>query len=440
MDTSLLEYDLPGDLIAQHPAERRSDSRMLVLDRAGGGPADRRFADLGEYLRAGDCLVLNDTKVIPARFYAARRSGAVLEGLFLGEVRADPSLRFAKECYPLGAKDEGRGAKDTRPNTDNEMETLQAKAASTNAIRSTQYEIRDTKCGWRVYLKGLRKLRGGEEFDLLDRCGRAFCAARLVEVHAEGQCTIAADSGLAALEVLARIGYPPLPPYIKRDVPVRRLSQDAGEAPAIREGNPGAARRNSTHTGRMPVLRAADDLLRYQTVYADKPGAVAAPTAGLHFTVDMLDALRAGGIRLARVTLHVGPGTFKPVTESTLENHRIHSETFVLDAENAAIINETREHGGRIIAVGTTSTRTLETAADEHGRVQPAAGQTRLFITPGYPFKAVDALITNFHLPRSTLLALVAAFAGLDPVLKAYRHAIAQRYRFYSYGDAMLIL
>ena len=408
MDTGLLEYDLPGELIAQHPAERRSDSRMLVLDRAGG-LADRRFADLAEYLRADDCLVLNDTKVIPARFYAARRSGAVLEGLFLGEVRADP--------FP---GNEGRGTRDEG--------------------RTTNNGTRDTKYGWRVYLKGLRKLRGGEEFDLLDRCGRAFCAARLVEVHAEGQCTIAADSGLAALEVLARIGYPPLPPYIKRDAHARRLSQDTGETPATHTGNPGAVRRDSTHTGRMPVLRAADDLLRYQTVYADKPGAVAAPTAGLHFTLDMLEALRAGGIRLARVTLHVGPGTFKPVTESTLENHRIHSETFVLDAENATIINETREHGGRIIAVGTTSTRTLETVADERGRVQPAAGQTRLFITPGYHFKAVDALITNFHLPRSTLLALVAAFAGLDPVLNAYRHAIAQRYRFYSYGDAMLIL
>jgi len=396
MDTGLLEYDLPGELIAQHPAERRSDSRMLVLNRAGGDLADRRFADLGEYPRAGDCLVLNDTKVIPARFYAARRSGAVLEGLFLGEGRADPS-----------PGDEGRGTRDER--------------------RRTNDGTQDTKYGWRVYLKGLRKLRGGEEFDLLDCCGRAFCAARLLEVHAEGQCTIAADSGLSALEVLNRIGYPPLPPYIKRNAYVRRLSQDAGATPAI-------------HTGRMPVLREGEDLLRYQTVYADRPGAVAAPTAGLHFTLDMLDALRAGGIHLARITLHVGPGTFKPVTESTLENHRIHSEAFSLDAENAAIINQIREHGGRIIAVGTTSTRTLETVADERGRVRPAAGQTDLFITPGYRFKIVDALITNFHLPRSTLLALVAAFAGLDPVLKAYRHAIAQCYRFYSYGDAMLIL
>ncbi|HUV67507.1 MAG TPA: tRNA preQ1(34) S-adenosylmethionine ribosyltransferase-isomerase QueA [Sedimentisphaerales bacterium] len=349
MRTEKLNYDLPPELIAQKPLPSRSDSRLLVLSRSNGEILDSRFNRLGDFLRPGDCLVLNDTKVVPARFFAQRPTGGKLEGLFLSE---------------------------------------------------------DADCVWTAYLKGARKLKPGDEFYLKDKDRADCCKAVLLEKTGEGKCRLKLEAGIDARSILEKVGFPPLPPYIKRN-----------DDPAV----------------------AAQDKLRYQTVYAASPGAVAAPTAGLHFTEALIEQLKSSGIHLAYITLHVGAGTFKPIAAENIEDHQIHAEWFSIDEENAHIINTAREQGGRIIPVGTTSTRVLETVA--YGRqIKPAAGMTELFITPGCEFKMTDALITNFHLPKSSLLALVAAFAGLDEILAAYRHAIEQRYRFYSYGDAMLIV
>ena len=349
MKTEELDYDLPPELIAQQPLRIRSDSRLLVLNRPAGDVLDSRFRRLGDFLFPGDCLVLNDTKVVPARFFARRTSGARLEGLFLGE---------------------------------------------------------DADGVWTVYLKGARKVAPHEQLYLKDRQDADSCTVELLEKTDSGKCRLKLAIDADARTVLERIGFPPLPPYIKRD------------------NDPGLA---------------ADDELRYQTVYARKAGAVAAPTAGLHFTETLIERLKHAGIRFALVTLHVGAGTFKPVTAEYLEDHQIHSEQFSIDEENAAIIEAARNAGGRIIPVGTTSMRVLETVA-AGSEIKATSGATELFITPGYEFKIADAMITNFHLPKSTLLALVAAFAGLENVLAAYDHAIEQKYRFYSYGDAMLIV
>lgn len=352
MRTELLDYTLPEELIAQKPADKRGASRLLVLGRADGVIHDQMFTDLPAYLRAGDCLVLNNTKVLPARFYAQKRTGARLEGLFVSQ-QADGH--------------------------------------------------------WQVLLKNARKIRPGDTLILLDRDGRAAFEATACERLREGlwqirpMCEPLPDAAV----LLGRIGFAPLPPYIKR-----------------------AAGGDELH----------EDLRRYKTVYAEQPGAVAAPTAGLHFDKALLECIAAKGVRLAYVTLHVGIGTFRPVQTDTLEAHPMHEEYYQIGAEAAATINVARQEGGRVIAIGTTSVRTLESAADERGIVASASGRTRLFIMPGYRFKAIDGMVTNFHLPRSTLLALVAAFAGLERVLGAYHHAIAQHYRFYSYGDAMLIL
>lgn len=350
MKTDELDYDLPADLIAQSPAEQRSASKLLILDRSTGEMTDSQFSNVGDFLRPGDCLVLNDTKVLAARFFAQRQTGAALEGLFLAERAGAPGV-------------------------------------------------------WDVMLKGARKVRVGERIRIQDRQRGDFCEAELVEKKTGGACVLRIDSERSAEAVLDEVGFPPLPPYIRRD-------GDLEQAQADRQ--------------------------RYQTVYACAPGAVAAPTAGLHFTETLLGQLKAKGVRFASVTLHVGTGTFKPVTVEQLEDHEIHREWFRLDSANAELINATRAAGGRIVAVGTTATRVLETVATGT-RVEPGEGDTQLFITPGYEFKAVDAMITNFHLPKSTLLALVGAFAGLERMLAAYHHAIEHRYRFYSYGDAMLI-
>ncbi len=351
MKTSQLDYDLPEELIAQTPADRRSDSRLLVMDRSTGALSDRRFFEIAELLEPTDCLVLNNTRVIPARFFARRSTGGRIEGLFLYE----PQPGY-----------------------------------------------------WEVMLKNAQKIRPGEYLSLLDHARQKATIVRVTERLGEGLWRLHAGGTEPAESLLARIGYAPLPPYIKR-----RYDTD----------NP----------------QNQEDHHRYQTVYAASSGAVAAPTAGLHFTDELLSALRKKGLSIAQVTLHVGAGTFKPVTAETLENHDIHSETWQIDEPNAAIINEAIDRGHRIIAVGTTSVRTLETAG-ANGKVAAGHGQTKLFILPGYDFRIVRGIITNFHLPRSTLLALVAAFAGLDPVLAAYRHAVQARYRFYSYGDAMLIV
>ncbi len=349
MKTDELHYELPPELIAQEPLGVRSDCRLLVFNRSTGEILDRKFDKLGEFLTPGDCLVLNDTKVLPARFFARRTTGAKLEGLFLSD----------------------NGDKI-----------------------------------WTVYLKGQRKIKKGEEFYLTDKGKRDFCRAELLEKTDEGKCLLKIISDTDTKTVLEEIGFPPLPPYIKRD-----------DDPDVAE----------------------HDKFYYQTVYAQKTGAIAAPTAGLHFTQQLIEQLNRSGIRFANVTLHVGAGTFKPITAENIEDHQIHEERFSIDRENAAIINAAKNNGRRVIAVGTTSTRVLETVAN-NSQVEPTDGSTELFITPRYKFKITDAMITNFHLPKSSLLALVAAFAGLENILTVYNHAVKQRYRFYSYGDAMLII
>jgi S-adenosylmethionine:tRNA ribosyltransferase-isomerase len=351
MNTEELNYHLRPALIAQQPVGIRSESRLLVLERSGGKLIDSRFDRVGQYLSGGDCLVLNDAKVLPARFFAQRRSGGKLEGLFL--------------------------------------------AASEAGV-------------WEVMLKGGRKVRLGETIALKckEHGSGGRYQAKVAQIKESGRYLLKIDSEAGFEAILDEVGFPPLPPYIKRGADL--------EAAAI-------------------------DRVRYQTVYARRPGAVAAPTAGLHFTDELIQQLKEAGILFAYVTLHVGPGTFKPITVETLEAHEMEAERYSIDAENAATINSAKTKGGRIIAVGTTAVRTLETAAAGSG-CQAGADHTELFITPGYKFRIVDAMVTNFHLPKSTLLALVAAFAGLDNILAAYRHAIEQHYRFYSYGDAMLIL
>ncbi len=350
MRTDEFDYTLPEELIAQKPAERRSKSRLLVMDRTTGAISDRRFFEIADLLLPTDCLVLNNTRVLAARFFARRETGGRIEGLFLSE------------------PEPGR---------------------------------------WEVMLRNAQKIREGESLELLDREGKLAGTIRAAKRLSEGQWQIETDAAESAEAMLGRIGFAPLPPYIKR-------RYDVG---------------GTGHT---------EDNERYQTVYARAAGAVAAPTAGLHFTDDLLATLRHKGLQIAQVTLHVGAGTFKPVTTETMEAHEIHSESWEIDEANAAIINNAIDQGRRIIAVGTTSVRTLETAG-QNGRIAAGRGQTRLFILPGYEFKIVRGMITNFHLPRSTLLALVAAFAGLEPIMAAYRHAIEHRYRFYSYGDAMMI-
>jgi S-adenosylmethionine:tRNA ribosyltransferase-isomerase len=330
------DYPLPESAIAQHPAPR-GESRLLVLDRAGR-ERHRRVRDLPALLRPGDLLVVNDTRVIPARLFARRASGGGRVELLLVERVGE------REWEALAGP--GRRA---RPGTVFELAPgLQAEVVATAPT-------------------GRRRLRFSEP----------------IEPHLE------------------RLGHVPLPPYIQR-----------ADEPADRE--------------------------RYQTVYARRPGAVAAPTAGLHLSAELLAALAAAGIERAEVTLHVGPGTFKPVTAERVAEHLMESERYEIGEAAAEAIRRARARGGRVVAVGTTVVRALESAAAQRGEVTAASGTTDLFITPGFPFRAVDALLTNFHLPRSTLLLLVAAFAGRERVLAAYTEAVAAGYRFYSYGDAML--
>jgi len=349
MRTEKLQFQLPAELIAQQPVAIRTDSRLLVFNRAHGELIDSRFKKIGDFLSAGDCLVLNDTKVLPARFFGRRATGGKLEGLFLNET--SPAV-------------------------------------------------------WEVMLKGARKVKVGETVNLRDKNRQDFCRAEVLEKSDEGRCRLKIETDAGSEAILEKIGFPPLPPYIKRS-----------DDPSI----------------------AAIDKTRYQTVYARKAGAVAAPTAGLHFTSELIEELKNAGICFAYTTLHVGPGTFKPITTENIEDHKIEQEKFGIDEENARIINTAKEKNGRIIAVGTTTVRTLETMT-VGSRLEAASGETSLFIKPGYKFQIVDAMVTNFHLPKSSLLALVAAFAGLENILGAYRHAIRQGYRFYSYGDAMLIM
>ncbi|MCE5340958.1 MAG: tRNA preQ1(34) S-adenosylmethionine ribosyltransferase-isomerase QueA [Planctomycetaceae bacterium] len=351
MNTLEFDYYLPQELIAQKPADSRDSSRMLVLNRSTGSIADSGFGDIIRHLQKNDCLVINNTKVIPARFYAQKSTGAAIEGLFLS----------LEQSF------------------------------------------------WKAMLKNSSKLKEGQIISLLDREKNNFCPAKLETKLDAGQWLISPQSPLDTDRILETIGFTPLPPYIKRPE---------------------------------PVLQHQEDCRRYQTVYARHNGAIAAPTAGLHFTPEILDKIVDLGVAVAQVTLHVGAGTFLPVKTEILEEHKIHSEEYCIDAPNAAIINNSINSGGRIIAIGTTSVRTLETVAIAAGgrKVIPSKGSTNLFILPGFKFQITDAMVTNFHLPKSTLLALVAAFAGMETTLKAYRHAVEQKYRFYSYGDCMLII
>ena len=342
----LLDYELPGELIAQHPAARREDARLLVLDRASGALTDARFADIGHRLRAGDVLVVNETRVRPARLMVRRPTGGRVELLF---VRPEVA--------------EGAGER------------------------------------WRVLAKPAKHAALGAQLATPDD-------ALLVEVVAEGEqgerVVRIAHGSLDA--VLRAQGEMPLPPYIHRSP-------------------------------------TAEDLERYQTVYARVDGAVAAPTAGLHFSEALLVQLRVAGVRRAAVTLHVGPGTFRPITAADPREHRMEEEWYEVGEAAAAAMRRARERGGRIVAVGTTTVRALESMADANaGRIAAATGWTRKYIVPPYRFQAVDALVTNFHLPRTTLLLLVAAFAGEERIREAYAHAVRERYRFYSYGDAMAIV
>lgn len=349
MKIELLNYNLPPELIAQQPPPARTDSRLLVLNSPGGELIDSRFSKIGDFLLPEDCLVLNDTKVLAARFFGRRSSKGKLEGLFVAE--DEPGI-------------------------------------------------------WQVMLKGARKLTAGQTIYLKDKSQKDFCSAQILDKSGQGVCKLKISAEQDTQTILNKIGFPPLPPYIKRGADLRQ---------------------------------AQIDNKRYQTVYARHTGAIAAPTAGLHFTHQLIDQLKKKHVAFAYITLHIGTGTFKPITTATVEQHKMHSERFSIDEANAQIINAAKEKGRRIIAIGTTSARTLETVAVD-SRVEAVSGTTDLFIRPGYKFKIADAMITNFHLPRSTLLALVAAFAGLENIMRAYRHATDKRYRFYSYGDAMLII
>jgi len=345
MDLSLFDYELPPERIAQEPAEPRDASRLLVLDRARGGWEDARFRDLPRWLRAGDCVVVNESRVIPARLLGA------LEG-------EDITVELLMVRELAGGRWEALG----RPG---------------------------------------RRLRIGARVSLAHGAARAIVRER----GDDGARVIELEAPWPVRELLERHGLPPLPPYLER------------------------------HDAPKP-----EDWERYQTVYARHQGSVAAPTAGLHFTPALLERLAAAGVEIHPITLHVGPGTFRPIRTAAIEAHRLASEIAEVPAPTAAAVNRARAEGRRIIAVGTTTTRTLEWAAEAGGLVQARSGEADLFIYPGYRVTVVDALVTNFHLPRSSLLLLVSAFAGRELILDAYAHAVAERYRFYSYGDAMLIL
>ena len=343
--TSDFDYPLPEDLVASHPADRRDGSRLLVLDRETGALRDRTFPDLLEYLAEGDALVVNDTRVFPARLLGRKSTGARAEILLLSPLPEDAEQRTWHALVRPGGK-----------------------------------------------LKPGRVVQVGDAFQVIieDSFGDG---SRRVRLEGEGD----------PWDLIERHGDVPLPPYIRRP------------------GN-------------------AADRERYQTVYARERGSVAAPTAGLHFTAGLLEQVEALGVSVVPVTLHVGVGTFRPVDVERVEDHRMHSERYELSDGAARLLNRARASGRRVWAVGTTSARTLETAISPNGSFRSSTGWTDLFIHPPYRFRAVDGLLTNFHLPRSSLLMLVAALTGRERVLEAYRHAAEQRYRFFSYGDAMLVV
>lgn len=340
MKTHDFWYDLPEELIAQTPLQQRDSSRLLSLDRNSGEIRHRHFYDIIEDLRPGDCLVMNDSRVLPARLLGRRPTGGAVEILLLRD---------------LGTKQ------------------------------------------WECLCKPGRKMQVGSRVIF----GNGELAAEVIEVKEDGNRIVRFEYDGIFLEVLERLGKMPLPPYIKEEL---------------------------------------SDQERYQTVYSRAVGSAAAPTAGLHFTQELLEKIRQKGVQTAFVTLHVGLGTFRPVKADEISDHHMHSELCMINQETADILNATRRSGGRIICVGTTSCRTLESLVKEDGSFEASSKWTEIFIYPGYHFKAMDGLITNFHLPESTLVMLVSAFAGREHVLHAYEEAVKQRYRFFSFGDAMSIL
>lgn len=339
MKTHDFWYDLPEELIAQTPLERRDSSRLMVLNRQTGEISHRHFYDIPDYLRPGDCLVMNDSRVLPARLLGHRPTGGAVEVLLLRD---------------LGEKK------------------------------------------WECLCKPGRKMQVGQEVIF----GNGELTATVTQVQEDGNRVVEFHYQGIFLEVLERLGKMPLPPYIKAEL---------------------------------------QDQERYQTVYSREVGSAAAPTAGLHFTKELLEKIREKGINEAFVTLHVGLGTFRPVKAEEITEHHMHSELCMMNAETADMLNATRRNGGRIICVGTTSCRTLESLVNADGSFEAKTKWTDIFIYPGYAFKAMDGLITNFHLPESTLVMLVSAFAGREHVLNAYAEAVKERYRFFSFGDAMFI-
>lgn len=339
MKTSDFNYYLPEELIAQTPLERRDYSRLLHLDRKTGAVAHAHFFDLPEFLNEGDCLVLNDSRVLPARLIGHRETGGVTEVVLLRDMGGG-----VWECLT-------RPGRKTRP--------------------------------------GTRLIFGDGEL-----------TATVVDAIEGGNKLLKFDYEGIFLEVLERLGKMPLPPYIKSEL---------------------------------------EDQERYQTVYSKETGSAAAPTAGLHFTPELLRQISDKGVRICYVTLHVGLGTFRPVKAEDVENHEMHSEFCIIPEETSRIVNETKAAGGRVVCVGTTSCRTVESFAGEDGTLPAGSGWTNIFIYPGYRFKCMDALVTNFHLPESTLVMLVSAFAGRENILNAYKTAVEERYRFFSFGDAMII-
>lgn len=340
MNVSDFYYDLPEELIAQTPIEKRDESRLMVLNRAKQTIEHKTFKDIIDYLEPGDCLVRNNTKVIPARLYGKKATGAKIEFLLLNRIEGDI---------------------------------------------------------WECIVRPGHKLKPGTEVEF----GDGLLKAKVLDVMEGGTRKVEFKYKGIFNEILDKIGLMPLPPYIHESL---------------------------------------KDNDRYQTVYAKYEGSAAAPTAGLHFTPELFEKIKAKGIDVANVTLHVGIGTFRPVKVENVEEHHMHSEHFYIKQEDADKINTAKKNGKRVIAVGTTSCRVLETIADENGMVKPTEGDTQIFIYPGYNYKCLDGLVTNFHLPESTLIMLVSALAGRDYIMKAYNEAVKERYRFFSFGDAMLIL
>ncbi len=341
MNINDFNYNLPEELIAQTPLAERTASRLLVVDRNAGAFEHRHFADVTEFIKPGDCLVLNNTRVIPARLYGQReKTNGAVELLLLRQIENDV---------------------------------------------------------WETLVRPGKKCRVGDRIEF----GNGMLTAEIIKVKPDGNRLVRFFYQGIFNEILAELGEMPLPPYIKEKL---------------------------------------QDPERYQTVFSKVEGSAAAPTAGLHFTQSLLQELEARGVNIAYVTLHVGLGTFRPVKTETIEEHTMHSEAYCVSEETASLINRTKANGGRIICVGTTATRVVETLADAEGIMHPGSGETDIFIFPGYRFKMTDALITNFHLPKSTLLMLVSALAGRELMIKAYEEAVKERYRFFSFGDAMFII